>query len=373
MNKRDFLKTLGVGGAAMALAPSLFTGCDTAGKKRIKNWRWIHNIGNTPLDEVKARLEKDLEHGIEAVLMENNISDINIFDRQLPIPQPALERLVEAGKATGMEIHCWMWQMPNNAQDFAENKPDWYAVNGNGDPANTHPAYVNYYRFMCPNHPEVQEYLRLRFKSVGMMEDLAGLHLDYIRLPDVIIAEALQPVYNIVQDREYPEYDYCYCTRCRSMFKEQTGIDPLLDFEDPSTSEEWRQFRYDSVTNLVNNVMAPEARKAGKMVTAAVFPNWEAVRQEWRNWDLDAFLPMLYHSFYNADIQWIGDQVRDRKADLRYDSKLYSGLYLPALNPEELRQAYEVSIENGADGISLFGGLSDAHYDVLKDIASQQV
>jgi uncharacterized lipoprotein YddW (UPF0748 family) len=373
MDKRKFIKILGIGGAAMAVSPVLFSpGCKTSSAKQpVKNWMWIHSPNDSSPDELKARLENARNHGIDAVLMETSISEISATESEWqPLNHPTLERLVEAGRATGVEVHCWLWQMPNNIPAIAEKHGSWFAVNGRGEPAHTHPAYVGYYKFMCPNNPEVREYLRLRVKSAGSLEGLAGVHLDYIRLPDVILAEALQPNYNIVQDREYPEYDYCYCERCRNMFKEQTGIDPLKDLEDPSASLEWRQFRYDSVTGLVNGVLVPEVRKTDKMVTAAVFPNWESVRQEWRNWELDAYFPMLYHNFYNAGIDWIGEHVRMHIDQLRIKKPVYSGLFLPSLKPEELREAYIVSREAGAAGVSLFGNISDEHFRVLKELRS---
>lgn len=372
MDKRKFIKTLGIGGAALAVAPGLLSGCgDRNGNGSTKNWMWIHSVGDTSLEDLVARLEKARDHGIDAVLMETSIGETTASEADWqPLDHPSLERLVQAGKIAGVEVHCWLWQMPNNIPAIAEKHPDWFAVNGKGEPAHTHPAYVGYYKFMCPNHPDVREYLRLRIKSVGQVKGLAGVHLDYIRLPDVILAEGLQPKYDIVQDREYPEYDYCYCEICRALFKEQTGIDPLTDLEDPSLNMDWRQFRQDSVTNLVNNVLAPEARKADKMVTAAVFPNWENVRQEWPSWELDAYLPMLYHNFYNAGIEWIGQHVRRHIDEMRVKKPLYSGLFLPSLTPEQLREAYRVSVESGAAGVSLFGNVSDEHFKVLAELTS---
>lgn len=370
MNKRQFIKTLGIGGTALSFAPSLLTACSFKKEKSaIKNWMWIHSVGDTPLEELTSRLAKARNHGIDAVLMETSIGETTISESNWqPLHNPGLVRLVEAGKATGVEIHGWLWQMTNNIPALAEKHPDWFAVNGLGQPAHTHPAYVDYYKFMCPNNPEVQEYLRLRLKSLASVNGLAGVHLDYIRLPDVILAEALQPKYNIIQDREYPQYDYCYCPICRSKFKEQTGLDPLSDIEDPSQNQDWQQFRYDSITNLVNNILVPEAHKAGKQITAAVFPNWENVRQEWSNWHLDGYLPMLYHNFYNKGIDWVGQQVKNRILDLKEKKPVYAGLFLPSLTPAELRQAYLTAIDSGASGVALFGNLSDEHFKVLDEV-----
>ena len=101
--------------------------------------------------------------------------------------------------------------------------------------------------------------------------------------------------------------------------------------------EEWRQFRYDAISNVVNNHAVPMAKRYDKLITAAVFPNWESVRQQWQTWDLDGFLPMLYHGFYNEDIHWIGDQVAKNKKLLKRDKPIYAGLFLPHLKPEELK------------------------------------
>jgi uncharacterized lipoprotein YddW (UPF0748 family) len=231
--------------------------------------------------------------------------------------------------------------------------PDWFAVNRKGESAAEKPAYVEYYRFLCPSRPEVHEFVRSIVSELSQYDALDGIHLDYIRYSDVILAEAIQPKYGIVQDREYPEYDYCYCEVCRAAFQKHAGYD-ALSLEDPSASGEWRQFRYDRITSLVNDTLIPAARERNKAVTAAVFPNWEMVRQEWSQWNLDAVMPMLYHGFYNKSIQWIGEQTKKGIASLHRPIPLYSGLFVPHLSPELLAEAVNVSLENGADGICLF-------------------
>ncbi len=369
MDKREFLKSAALGMASLAMAPGIWTGCTARPKS--KNWIWMTPKAGLSVGEWKAMLEKAKNHGFDAVLPEVYTGRHAWFETsRLPMEEPLLEKLIEAGKETGVEIHAWMHAMPNNIPEYYENHPDWYAVNRSGEPSNTAPAYVSYYRFMCSRHPEVQDFVQQNVAELASREGLAGVHLDYIRLPDAILAIGLQPKYNIVQDKEYPAYDYCYCDRCRADFKAKTGLDPLKDLEEPALHDEWRQFRYDTITHLVNDILVPEARQAGKQITAAVFPNWESVRQEWRNWNLDAYLPMLYHNFYNAGLPWIGEQLTREIGELQNKKPVYAGLFIPSLKPEELAEAFRVSSEAGASGVSLFnyGSLTEEHWAVLKTL-----
>jgi uncharacterized lipoprotein YddW (UPF0748 family) len=140
-----------------------------------------------------------------------------------------------------------------------------------------------------------------------------------------------------------------------------------LKLPDPSANSEWRQFRYDRVTHLVNQVLAPAARRAGKQVTAAVFPNWQHVRQQWPVWKLDGVLPMLYHRFYNQDIAWIQEQTVRGVKSLEGRTPLYSGLFVPDLAPESLAEAVKASLAGGAAGISLFaaGSMKEGHWELF--------
>lgn len=370
-NRKTFLKKIGLMGAAGIIAPNLFLGCHdkTAHETQPKNWIWITPQAGLSRSEWKDIFDTLKEIRIDAALVQVYSSHKAWFEAaHLPLQEPLLEMLTEVGKETGIEVHAWIWTMPNNNPYYIENHPEFYAVNGLGQSAHTHPAYVGYYRFMCPNQPHVKEFLSKTIHALTPLDNLHGIHFDYIRLPDVIIAEALQPVYGIVQDREYPEYDYCYCNTCRKLFKEETGIDPLKDLEDPSASYQWREFRYNSVTRLVNGTLIPLARRKNKIVTAAVFPNWEAVRQRWSEWEMDAYFPMLYHNFYNADLTWIAQNLEKQIASLKSPAPVYAGLFLPALPDEQLRQAIDISLQAGASGYALFSKhqLSKEHKDILK-------
>lgn len=378
MNKRQFLKTLGKGALAWMALPAL-PSCDANRSSTYPvveglpaNWLWMRPEPGRSDDQWKEIFGKIRAAGIEAVLPQIFNSHEALFQIGLPgvpVKEPLLERLIPLAHEAGLQVHAWMWSMPCNIPEIIEKHPDWFAVNGKGEPAHEKPAYVDYYKFLCPCHPEVQDFVQARVEALGRIDGLDGIHLDYIRVPDVILAEGLQPKYGIVQDREYPEYDYSYSNYCREQFKAQTGIDPLTDLEDPSQNQAWRQFRYDAVSSLVNEKLVPVARRHGKKITAAVFPNWESVRQQWHKWDLDAFLPMLYQGFYNEDIAWIGEQVKAGLERLNNEKPIYSGLFIPHLSPEELPRAMEVSRKAGAAGICLFdySSMSEGHWVAVKD------
>lgn len=372
MDKRTFIKNSLYAAAGLSLTPELLS-CSTikTQPKKQKNWVWVRPVTEWSVDDWKRKFDSFKAAGLDAVLAEVYNGNETFYEGgQLPMKANVMEKLIIAGQASSVEIHAWMWTMPCNAASIIEKHPDWYAYNGLGQPAHTYPAYVPYYKFLCPCHPEVREFVRKNVESLSRISELKGVHLDYVRLPDVILAEGLQPKYNIVQDKEYPEYDYSYSPECRRQFKAKTGVDPLTDLKDPSSYMDWVQFRRDSITGLVNGLLVPEAKKYGKEITAAVFPNWENVRQEWHKWNLDGFLPMLYHNFYNRDIDFVGEHVKKGLERLDHKKPLYAGLFVPALNPGQLADAIKVAREAGASGFSMFDmhSLTEEHLAVVTEL-----
>lgn len=217
-----------------------------------------------------------------------------------------------------------------------------------------------------PTNPEVQDYLKSRIEKVCQISELAGVHLDYIRYCDVILPIALQPNYHLVQTREEPQFDYCYCENCRSAFKQETGIN-LHELEKYSENLNWLQFRYDSITYIVQ-LLKDKIHGYNKKATAAVFPiiMQKNVRQEWHKWSLDAVYPMLYHSFYDEDFTWIENETWKGRMLLK-SAEIHSGLYIPAIDPSELKLAIEFARTGNADGVSFFDfkTMKEEHWDVL--------
>jgi len=373
MTRRGFMVDLLKKTIAAAGVMSLFSTTKNSGSglKKSKNWVWVTPDINATDDDWKRRFEKLKKAGIDAVMPEVYDSKKAYFgSSRLPVKHELLERLVPVARSFNLEIHAWMWTMPCQVEDIQKKHPDWYMVNGLGQSCLNKPAYVDYYKFLCPSNHEVQDFIQATVKELSQF-DVDGIHLDYVRYPDVIIAKGLWSKYNIVQDKEYPEYDYCYCNTCREKFKSQTGIDPL-ELKEPSINEEWLKFRYRQITNLVNERLIPVAHNAGKKISAAVFPNWKDVRQQWFEWKLDAVFPMLYNKFYLAEPEWIKQLTKAGIKSLRYNTEYYSGLLVDS--PDNLREYVENAYQGGARGVSLFNlkKLSDTHLTVLSEILSKR-
>ncbi len=279
-----------------------------------------------------------------------------------------LRQLIPLAKENNIKIHAWMWTL-NRPNDIISNKhPEWYAVNRSGKNSLEYRAYVDYYQWLSPFHPQAREYIKSNVRKLTKVEGLASIHLDYVRYVDVILGAALQPKYGLVQNHEMPEYDFGYHPIAREGFKKLFGKDPL-NLEHPELSTEWRQYRLNAITTLVNELV-DIAHKSGHKITAAVFPfpemSRQMVRQAWNDWNLDAAYPMLYHNFYLENINWIGFATQQGVNDV--DFPIFSGLFVTALkDPKDFQKAILLAKEKGAKGISLFtaDSLNDPQKDLL--------
>ncbi|BDS12245.1 family 10 glycosylhydrolase [Aureispira anguillae] len=302
---------------------------------------WVH--GKKEFDQVdwEQRLKTYDSLGISELLVQGN--------------PDFLTKLLPLATAMNMKVHAWMWTLNQPGNKETQQHPEWYAVNRNGQHSLEYRAYVDYYQWLSPFHPDACEYIKDKVRSYCEVEGLASVHLDYVRYVDVILGADLQPKYKIKQETELPEYDYGYHPIARAGFKALFGKDPI-EMEHPELSTEWRQYRLNAVTELVNAI-AVITKEHNIELTAAVFPfpemSRQMVRQAWNDWNLNAAYPMLYHNFYRESINWIGFATQQGVRDV--DFPIHAGLYSPALrSPKELEQAILITKENGAKGMCIF-------------------
>ncbi len=346
MNKREFLKQLGIAGIVMSSGSISLQGCKYP---KGKHWVWIRPDKTTTEAELVKQYTKLKDYHINGILFG---SDNELHFR--------------VARKLGFETHLWWWTLNTGESPLMQEHPEWYTVNRLGVSCVDHPPYVDYYRWLCPSRDDVQAYLMSKVEAFCKKDYIDGIHLDYVRYCDVILPKALWPKYNLVQNSELPEFDYCYCEVCRARFREKFD---LLDDKDKSETQAWKQYRYDTVTNVVNQ-LSELVHQNKKIISAAVFPTPEIalklVRQDWLKWKLDMVFPMIYQGFYLEDIEWIGEATRKGVEALGGEIPLYAGLYLPDLpKPENLRVAAEDALASGAAGISLFGEVSEDHWEAF--------
>ncbi len=336
-----------------------FTSCSTGKETKIPCYAWMGGPGDATDNQITSEFKDLKEKGIDG-LMYSAGRDPEVY-----------RRVAKIAKAAGLEFHAWIPTLTQN--NNPDMKPEWFALNGIGESTYDKPTYgAGHYHFVCPNRPEVTDYIVELYSKIADIPEVDGVHLDFIRFPDVILAKGLWKKFGLVMDKEYPQYDYCYCDKCVADFKAKTGID-IKTVADPSQVEEWKQFRYDLITSLVDTLTVM-THSRNKLITAAVFPGPNSiakkiVRQEWDKWNIDAFYPMNYNDFYLEGTKWIGDVCREGVTSINNRKPLYSGLFIcpepekkasepdpenHGLVPGELEEAIKQSMENGAAGICLF-------------------
>ena len=353
MHRREFLELVG-SAAGFSAASKALLAPPTAPAPEFRAWTWFHGNNTTSEAAWRTRFARLRAAGITGLLVADG--DIN--------------RMAAAAHADGLEFHRWVFMMYRYFDRAAKrDHPEWFSVSRNGQSSLTHPPYVPSYNWFCPNRDGVREYLRDIVDRLAARPDVDGVHLDYIRFIDVILPRGLWSRYNLVQDREMPQFDFCYCEVCREKFRKQAGVDPI-QLEDAPSHVAWREFRWQSITEVVT-LLSQTVHARGKKLSAAVFATptlaRQYVRQAWEQWPLDAVFPMLYHNFYLEDVDWIGRAAREGVQALAGRVPLYAGLFVPRLDPTALSKTIALSRDAGAAGVALFSmpRLSAAHLAAL--------
>lgn len=331
-----------------------------AESKGFKVGAWISVNAETDLEQLKSKFSKLSKAGFTEILI-NTGADSDLLAKVTPL-----------AKASNLDVHAWMSTMNRPGDSVALEHPDWYSVSREGNSCYDHRPYVNYYQWLCPSRPEAVNHILELVDGLAKVPGVESVHLDYIRFVDVFLPIGLLPKYNLTQNAELPEYDFCYCEVCRSKFKESHHRDPL-ESEHPELDIEWRQFRLNAIRDVVNKAYQ-KVKTHDKKLTAAVFPYptmaANMVRQRWDKWDVDRVYPMVYHHFYNENLDWIGFATQQGVADLvSTKTELSTGVFVPAIDPDEIPQVIKMVKVNGAVGICFFsaGSLSEAHLKKIKE------
>jgi len=158
-------------------------------------------------EEYAKEFEKYKSAGIDEVLI-NTGTDPVLLNRITPI---AVEK--------GLKVHAWIMTMNRPGDTIALKHPEWYAVSKEGKSCFDTRPYVGYYQWLCPTRKESREHILGLVEGLAKIEGIESVHLDYIRFCDIFLPIGLLPKYNLKQETELPEFDFCYCDVCISEFE----------------------------------------------------------------------------------------------------------------------------------------------------------
>lgn len=323
---------------------------------------WITSNKDKSNEDYTAEFNKYKAGGIDEVLINTGTDP------------KELERLVPIAAKAGLKVHAWIMAVNRPGDSIALQHPEWYMVSRDGKSCFDNRPYVDYYQWLCPTRTASRNHILGLVEALAKVEGIESVHLDYIRFPDIFLPIGLLPKYNLKQDTEMAEYDFCYCDACINAFEKIHHKNPR-ESHNTAIDMEWKQFRLNAIRNLVNDAYEIVHRH-NKKLTAAVFPYPEMadhmVRQRWDKWNIDEVYPMIYHGFYNEEIDWIGFATKQGVTDVASKNiGLNTGIYIPPFtSADELKQAIRFAKENGAKGVSFFDGpeLTDAYLKAIKEI-----
>lgn len=335
-------------------------------KKEVKEQKtfdfgvWITaQKGKTDKDYI-AEFKKYKAGGIDEILI-NTLTDAK-----------ELQRLVPLAKKEGLKVHAWIMAMNRPGDTVALKNPEWYAVSRDGKSCFDTRPYVNYYQWLCPTRKASRNHVLNLVEGLAKVKGIESVHLDYIRFPDIFLPIGLLPKYNLKQETEMAEFDFCYCDECVKAFEKVHHKNPRK-IKNTAIDMEWKNFRLNAIKAVVDDAYKI-VKKHDKKLTAAVFPYPEMadhmVRQRWDKWQIDEVYPMIYHGFYNEEVDWVAYATKQGVIDLKGKNVgVNTGLYLPAFKSvKELEQAIMYAKQNGAKGVTFFDGpqLSEAYLKAIK-------
>lgn len=238
-----------------------------------------------------------------------------------------LALLIAGAHARGLRVHAWVNVLSlstrRDAKLLADLGREGVQVDRRGRSILDYPELDlpepdrQFYRMGTPGIYLDPAVLRVRERLVATFTDLVarypeldGLHLDYIRHPDVL------PF--IPGSRFGVGLEFGYGESSRARYRAETGRPDPIEGAPPGVvrdAEAWDAWRREQVTTLVEAIASrARAKRPGILVSAAVIPYVErcylSLAQDWPHWletgAIDRAIPMVY----TTDDRVLGYQLR---------------------------------------------------------------
>ncbi|MCZ6465260.1 MAG: family 10 glycosylhydrolase, partial [Proteobacteria bacterium] len=286
-----------------------------------------------------------------------------------------LEDLIERAHAAGIRVHAWVnvLSLSHNldAPLVRDLGPGAVHVDRRGRSLLSYPGLEmpapdgDWYRmgtrgvYLDPAAPGVSERLAATFAElVARYPCLDGLHLDYVRHPDVL------PF--VPGSRFGVGMDFGYGEGSRLRFQRETGLRAPVEGSMVNTNR-WDEWRRQKVTELVARIRSEaQAARPGLLLSAAVASHVDraylSLAQDWKGWLEAGLIDVAVPMAYTLDDRLFRYQVESFASGPDAD-RIWPGLgvWLFAENPEGALEQLEILRAAGAAGEALFS------YDSIAD------
>jgi uncharacterized lipoprotein YddW (UPF0748 family) len=293
-----------------------------------------------------------------------------------------LAELLEAAHAAGLRVHAWVNVLSlsanRNAPILAALGPGAAIVDQQGRSVLDYPNLDvpppdrRYYRmgtpavWLDPAAPGVAERLAATFAElVARYPGLDGLHLDYIRYPDVL------PF--VPGSRFGVGLDLGHGEATRARFRTETGREPPSPPERLGHANLWDAWRRDKVTELVSKIaVTARAARPGLAMSAAVWSYADraylALAQDWRRWLEDGLIDFAVPMAYTVDERLFRYQAAEL-APLGGGGRVWIGVgvWLFASEPAGAVAQLRTARAAGSAGDALFSWDSIADSPALRE------
>ena len=293
----------------------------------------------------------------------------------------SLALLLERANAAGLRVHAWVnvlsLSQNTGAPIVAQLGRGAVLCDREGRSLFDYPEFDvpepdrRYYRmgtpglYLDPAAPGVAEWLTAAFAElVARYPALAGLHLDYIRYPDVL---PFAP-----GTRFGVGLDFGYGEATRARFAQETGKRAPLG-RSIENADAWDAWRRERLSSLVRDIArAARERRPGLELSAAVWSYADraylVLGQDWRAWLEEGSLDFAVPMAYTRDDRLLRYQA-EHFAGLPLADRIWVGLgtWLFASEPERAAAQIRVVQDAGIADVSLFSYDSIATEPALQD------
>jgi uncharacterized lipoprotein YddW (UPF0748 family) len=269
---------------------------------------------------------------------------------------------IREAHARGMELHAYVnifpaWRTqkypPRASGHLWWERPDWFMADAAGRrmiprDRSVNPRVGDWYSFLSPGVPEVQDYIASVFGELAANYAIDGIHYDYVRYPFEIreVEEGYRP-------RGDSLGNWSYDAVSLARFSKETGV--TSPEADPAA---WRDWRVAQVTATVRKIhQAVSAHRPNAVFSASVMPNPEDARatkyQDYVAWMNEGILDAAITMNYTADVELFRTRSAMLLAPRPARGLVAQGLIL-SHGLDAAAAQLDVTEQLGADGYAIF-------------------